>query len=79
VIIYRCKECGWICRGDLKSAIGTAHANAEKHASVWKFPAWMFPVANPDVLGRYIEELHVTVNQVSRENVKKNPCEVESE
>lgn len=79
MIIYRCKECGWIHRAERKGDIGTAHAHAEKHASVWKFPSWLLPVADPKILGTYIEELHVKVDEVKRENVFKNPAQVDKD
>lgn len=59
--IFRCKECGWICRGHTKGDIGKAHAHAEKHVGLWKLPAWLLPSANPEKLDEVLEELTVSV------------------
>jgi hypothetical protein len=65
--VYRCKKCGWICRAEMKSDIGTAHGHAEKHVGLWKFPAWLFPSANPEKLDEVIEELSVKVENVNQD------------
>jgi hypothetical protein len=57
--IYRCKECGWCCSAEPKGAVGTAHAHAERHACWWVFPAWLFPVADPVELDKFVEKLEV--------------------
>jgi len=79
--IYRCKECGWICRAEMKGNIGTAHAHAEKHAPGtilgYKLPTTLFPTANPKILGKYIEEITVKMDRVARENCYGNPAQVE--
>lgn len=59
--VWRCKECGWITRAEPKGSVGTAHAHAEKHASFWRLPAWLLPVANPQKLEEYVEKMTVEV------------------
>ena len=78
MLVYRCKRCGWICRADMKGDIGTAHAHAEKHqgpeiAGI-ELPS-ILPAANPWLLGKHIEELHISVNTVSRDQVCFNPVQ----
>jgi len=74
--IYRCKKCGWVTRASQQGDIGRAHAHAEKHAPGTllgkKLPTTYWPTADPEILGKYIEELHVKVETIMRETVKSN-------
>lgn len=78
MLVYRCKQCGWICKAEMKGDIGTAHAHAEKHQGPKIFGIELpsiLPTANPELLGQHIEELWVKVEDVKREEVIYNPVE----
>ena len=69
--IWRCKECDWVTSAEPKGSAGTAHAHAEKHAE-WNeekegilslLPGWLFPVADPKILGKYVEKVEVEARE----------------
>ena len=55
--LYVCRECDWIGTAENEGAIGKAHAHAERHVGVWKFPPWVLPVANPKKLDEVIDRV----------------------
>lgn len=59
--LFRCTACDWVTSAEPAGAIGTAHAHAERHASKWILPAWLWPVADPEQLDQYIERVTVEV------------------
>lgn len=73
--IWRCKECDWVRSAEPKGSIGTAHAHAEKHAAwnensgnwISKLPSWLFPAADPEILGHYVEKIEVTDYETIKE------------
>lgn len=53
--LYRCTECGWVCRAEPEGAIGKAHVHAEKHTGFLSY-------ADVETLDKIIETVTVQVH-----------------